>query len=256
MIAEKKKDHQEKASSTNKHINPVRESSEEEMVQKIYKSMLHRVDIPKRFKNKTFSNFDHSRLEYDKNNPYFKVREYVDTFEERHKNGDWLVLTGGYGLGKTHLAIAAAREILKYFAKEYYKKHQNSTTYAGASDKIIFISSSDLLQDIKNSYDSKMISEKDVLSKYRTIPLLVLDDLGTSKRSRRAEENSWLHEKMYMILNHRYLQLLPTIVTTNLHTEELRKHISERVVERMIEAASNSKYLWKLQGESYRRSKK
>ena len=99
-----------KASSTNKNINPVRQKSKDEMVKKIYYSMLERVNIPKRFKNKTFSNFEHSRLKYKQDNPFYKVREYVDTFEERDKNGDWLVLTGGYGLGKTHLAIAKTKD--------------------------------------------------------------------------------------------------------------------------------------------------
>ena len=85
------------------------------------------------------------------------------------------------------------------------------------------------------------------MARYETIPLLIIDDLGTEKAS------EWQHEKMYLILNHRYNEMKTTIITTNLGIAGLRKQVSERVVERMIEAAGGGEYLWKLEGKSYRR---
>ena len=211
--------------------------------------MLKNIEIPKRFENKTFENFDDSRLKFNKDNPAEKVREYTNTFKERLAKGDWLILSGSYGLGKTHLAIAAAKEILYYFAEKYYENNEHSTNYSGASKKITFIPSSELIQEIRDSYDSDMRDERSIMNKYKTVPLLILDDLGTEKAS------DWQKEKIYNILNHRYLQMFPTIITTNLGSKGLKDQVSERVVERMIEAAGNGRYLWKFKGESYRRSK-
>jgi DNA replication protein DnaC len=208
--------------------------------------MMDGFDIPKRFQDKTFNSYDPDNLS-NKKNPYEKVREYVDTFADRNKNGDWLVLTGGYGLGKTHLAFAAARKIMKYYAEQFVEENPNSLRYTRATKKIIFVNSSELVQKIRDSYDSDRVNEKEIMARYETIPLLIIDDLGTEKAS------EWQHEKMYLILNHRYNEMKTTIITTNLGIAGLRKQVSERVVERMIEAAGGGEYLWKLEGKSYRR---
>lgn len=215
-----------------------------ERLKNIYEGMINKIDIPKRFQNKNFDNYD----PYKENMQAFqKVKEYVDTFEERYKNGDWLVLSGGYGLGKTHLSLAAAKEIVWFFAGQYLENRPNSINYGGASEKCIFKTSSQLVQEIRNSYDSDAINEKQLMDRFKGVPLLIIDDLGTEKAS------EWQHEKMYLILNYRYNQMKNTIITTNLDTSELKKQVSSRVVERMIEAASGGEYLWKFTGKSYRR---
>ena len=212
-----------------------------------YKDMLKSFDIPKRFKNKTINNYDPDRLS-NQNNPYKKVKEYIENYEKMDDEGNWLVLTGGYGLGKTHLALAAGREILKFYAKEYVKDNPRNYRFLGGRKKAIFINSSELVQEIRDSYDNDMIDERTVMERYKGVELLIIDDLGTEKAS------DWQHEKMYLILNYRYEECKNTIITTNLNTTELKKQVSERVVERMIEASAGGEYLWKLKGESYRRS--
>lgn len=52
----------------------------------------------------------------------------------------------------------------------------------------------------------------------RLAPFLVLDDLGTEKLS------DWVQEKLYAILDWRYGQELPTLVTSNLTLAELASH--------------------------------
>ncbi len=247
MIEEKKKELQKKKSSTadnNENVKTIK--NKKDMIKSVYRDLMSNFYIPKRFKNKSFNNFDSRRLE-NKNNPYEKVKEYVKTFPERDKNGDWLILSGGYGLGKTHLAIAAAKEIMKYYAKKYIEENPNSLRYTRTSKKIIFVNSSELVQEIRDSYDSDMINEQKVMNSYKMIPLLIIDDLGTEKAS------EWQHEKIYMIMNYRYNEELCTIVTTNLDHQGLEEQISARVVDRMIHAAGGGKFLWKFEGESYRR---
>jgi DNA replication protein DnaC len=59
------------------------------------------------------------------------------------------------------------------------------------------------------------------------VHLLVLDDLGAE----RATE--WVAGQLYTILNHRLINNKPTIVTTNLDTEELSAQLGQRTVERL-----------------------
>lgn len=246
MVEKKKKKHQAKATSKpDRSLNPVKNLTREERVKRVYKALLNDFKIPKRFEGKNFDNYQPS----EKNKKGFaRVKKYAENFEERFQNGDWLLMTGGYGLGKTHLALAAAKEILKYFAVKHIDRNPNQIYYAGATEKIIFTTSSELIQDIRDSYDSDNVNEQEVMNRFKTTPLLIIDDLGTEKAS------EWQQEKMYIILDYRYRELLPTIITTNLEWEELENHISLRVIERMIEAAGHGKYLRKFQGKSYRRS--
>lgn len=249
-IIEEKKKKQKKSQSLeqdndySQKVKQLNNLSKKERIKRIYKSLIDNFDIPERFKNKTFENYQ----PYDSNKKAFKkVKEYAESFNKRFKNGDWLVLTGDFGLGKTHLALACGRKVLKYFAKKYIERNPKSLYYSGINSKIIFSTSSELIQKIRDSYDSDMINEREIMNNYQEVPLLIIDDLGTEKAS------EWQKEKMYLILDHRYRELLPTIITTNLTTKELKDQVSERVVERIIEAAGEGKYLWKFQGKSYRK---
>ena len=211
----------------------------------IYKSMVRQFKVPKRFRGKTFDNYE---VTEDNKKLYKTVKGYVDNFEDRYKNGNWLMLVGGFGLGKTHLALAAGIEILKYFAKEEVKGNMN-TVYSGRP-KVKFVSSSELVQSIRDSYDSDQLNELDLMNGYKNTKLLIIDDLGTEKAS------EWQQEKMYIILDYRYRELLPTIITTNLEVGGLQEHLSERVVERIIEATEGGKFLLNFEGQSYRRREK
>jgi len=112
------------------------------------------------------------------------------------------------------------------------------------------VSSSELVQSIRDSYDSDQLNELDLMNGYKNTKLLIIDDLGTEKAS------EWQREKMYIILDYRYRELLPTIITTNLEVGGLQEHLSERVVERIIEATEGGKFLLNFEGQSYRRREK
>ena len=69
--------------------------------------------------------------------------------------------------------------------------------------------SSDLLLDIKKSFDGDGVRESDVLDIYKRVDLLIIDDLGKEQCS------DWSMSTLYSILNDRYEDMKPTIVTTN-----------------------------------------
>ena len=59
--------------------------------------------------------------------------------------------------------------------------------------------------------------------------MLILDDLGAEKPS------DWVKEQLYVIINRRYENMLPTIITTNCTMNELKDRIGERTASRIIE---------------------
>jgi len=205
--------------------------------------MLRQLHIPKRFEDKRINNY---KTKTDENKKALKIIvEYISNFDKHQEKGDWLVLLGDYGLGKTHLALAAARECLKYYAGQFIEKKPFSTHYNG-SPKALFITSSEMVQSIRDSYDSDNLDELALMKDYKTTRLLILDDLGAEKSS------EWQQEKMYLILDYRYRELLPTIITTNLYGKEFKAHLSPRVFNRIIEATHQGDLMVGFKGENYR----
>jgi len=120
----------------------------------------------------------------------------------------WLVLLGGYGSGKTHLAAAIA----------------NYRVALGHS--ALFVVVPDLLDHLRATYGPNSATTFDQrLEAIREGALLILDDLGAHSST------PWAQEKLYQILNHRYNGRLPTVITSNQRLEELDPRITSRLVD-------------------------
>jgi len=121
----------------------------------------------------------------------------------------WLVMTGRVGSGKTHLAVAIANAHLEM-----------------GTQTVMFTVVPDLLDHLRATFDpSRGIDYDDRFSLFRNAFLLVLDDLGTENTT------PWAKEKLFQIINHRYNERLPTVITTNRPFAE----IDERIVSRMLD---------------------
>jgi DNA replication protein DnaC len=95
-------------------------------------------------------------------------------------------------VGKTHLAVAALKELI----------HRG---HAG-----LFCDYRELLKEIQASYNPASEStEMSILEPIRTVEVLVLDDLGASKPS------AWVLDIIGLVLNARYNERRVTILTTN-----------------------------------------
>ncbi len=123
----------------------------------------------------------------------------------QHPEG-WLLLLGGYGCGKTHLAAAIANVAL---------------------DKglpVIFVTVPDLLDYLRAAYAPTSPTSYDRrFEEVRTAPLLILDDLGTEQGT------SWALEKLFQLLNYRYMAHLPTVITTNRDLEDMEPRLRSRL---------------------------
>jgi len=117
----------------------------------------------------------------------------------------WLLLMGGYGCGKTHLAAAIA----------------NFAVNLGVPT--LFLTVPDLLDWLRFSYDSPEATFEQRFDEIRNIALLALDDLGTQNTT------PWAQEKLYQIINHRYVAKLPMVVTTNQDLDEIDGRIRSRL---------------------------
>jgi len=123
-----------------------------------------------------------------------------------------LLFSGPVGSGKTYLAACVANLLLE--------KQCN----------LLFLIVPDLLDDLRATYSSKNeASESDLLDVARTVPILVLDDLGAHNYT------EWSRNRIYTILNYRMNEQLPTIITTNLNFDEIEQHLGERTCSRLLQ---------------------
>lgn len=162
------------------------------------------------FKDMTFDTFQLSG-HGDSRKPNRTLETAFNTARNyaRHLNG-WLLLMGGFGSGKTHLAAAIANEVVK------------------ANVETLFLTVPDLLDWLRNSYASNETTYEDRFDEIRTICFLVLDDLGTQNTT------PWAREKLFQIINYRYTHRLPTVLTTNLSLEQIDDRISSRLHDREL----------------------
>lgn len=117
----------------------------------------------------------------------------------------WLMLQGGYGSGKTHLAAAIA----------------NSAVSMGVPT--LFLTVPDLLDALRFAYGAEDTTFEERFEQIRNAKLLVLDDFGTQNAT------GWAQEKLFQIVNYRYINRLSTVVTTNLALDEIEARIRSRL---------------------------
>lgn len=108
----------------------------------------------------------------------------------------WLCLSGGTGVGKTHLAVATAARCAE----------QGMTVY--------FAASANLLAELRSAATAAHPAGSDPLLPAMQSDLLVLDDFGVERYTPFAEE------QLTRLLSHRYDYRMPTVITTNLSHQQ------------------------------------
>ena len=129
------------------------------------------------------------------------------------KQNENLLITGSCGSGKTHIAIAMLREMIR-----------------GGKRNLMFRSVPELMLELRNSFDDMSdMNEEEIIGEHTMYHCLVLDDLGAEKFSEYAVQC------LYLIIDRRLNLGKRTIITTNLSVEEINETVSPRIASRLSE---------------------
>ncbi len=201
-------------------------AEEQELRKQRIESILGKSGIKKRYLSRTIDSFSVTA----ENKKSFEVAtDYIKNFREYFTQGKGLYLEGPCGTGKTHLAIAIALAIIN------------------TGVPVICKTSIDILGDIKRCYErNSEVTEEEVLEAYKTVDLLIIDDLG------KEQVTEWSVPVLYSILNERYEALLPTIITTNYNTTALAEKLSAKgdaetataIISRFVESSKRVTMSW------------
>ena len=157
----------------------------------------------------------------------------------------WLVLSGTFGAGKTHLALAVhggwiqrlSQEIPARRIRYYYVPH--------------------LLDDIRSGFDDdswRTVEKEAIGARYA-----IFDDLGDAGRSdsqrdvTAAGTTPWAREEVTKILSERYEARLHTMITTNHDRRDIEVLYGGRLASRIFGEATGQVRVVALTCDDYRR---
>jgi len=183
---------------------------EEEKRQEANSYLYYESGIPPRFVGKKFDGLVVSSPESGR--VYSMIRGYAEKFPEHLECGRSLVLCGKTGTGKT-LAICTAGE---YIIRHHRKSCRYSTAYH-------------IVRAIKASFSKGGQSEEEIISRFVSPHLLIIDEIGVQYGS--DTEKLMLFE----VINGRYEAMLPTIVVSNLDRNGIEEYLGDRVLDRLRE---------------------
>lgn len=150
---------------------------------------------------------------------------WFDNIERMKAEGKGLYLYSNCkGNGKTRMVASIANELVC--------EHGMNVKFA---------TSIQIINEIKASWDKNdKTTENQLLNDLSTVEVLIIDDFGIES------VKDWISEKIYQIINQRYINNLITIYTSNLAVDELT--YDDRIVNRIVEKS----YMLRFPEESIR----
>ena len=147
------------------------------------------------------------------------------------ERGYGIYLFGNKGTGKTHLTACMVNSLIE----------QGYTA--------LCTNFSEISKKIKSTFKGTGETEAAFIQRLTDIDFLFIDDFGTEKVAK-GDEDLWLQEKVFEIVNKRYVENKPIIFTSNYSLRELieERGVADKTVDRINEMCT----VMKLEGSSYR----
>jgi len=191
--------------------------------------LLELAGIPRRYEHCTLDSFEMWNASKDPTlaTALRQVRDFADAYPNVERG---MLLMGGVGTGKTHLAIAVLKELIARY---------------GVRGR--FADLPTLVQEIQMTFDGPG-SARELLAPLLGSELLVLDELGAGRPSQ------WTLDLLYYLVNTRYLEQRLTLFTTNFTDfprngeESFSDRVSARIRSRLFEMCERVE----LRGDDFR----
>lgn len=164
---------------------------------------------------------------------YARCEKYCQVAKEVLAKGHGIYLYGNKGTGKTHLTACMANELLK---KGY---------------PTLFTSMGEISKAIRSTYNRQSTeTEQDFMARLTNVDFLFIDDFGT-ERLTKGDEDLWLQEKVFDIVNTRYNNRKPMVFTSNYSLMEMMRDrgLSDKTADRITQKCA----IMELKGDSYRK---
>lgn len=191
-------------------IQAERRKKEDESIR--WAAKLKESGMPERFASQSLSTYFVDKQNANQVRIYEFCCDYAANFSEIKKTGRSFLMLGKVGTGKTHLSVGIALQIMRN------------------GHSAVFTSASKMLRAIKDTYrkDSDY-SESDVIKKYTSCGLLIVDEVGVQRGS------EYEKDMLFDVINERYESIKPTIILSNLAIDEVKQFLGERVFDRLRE---------------------
>ncbi len=191
-----------------REINDVREA--DSLLRNEVQTNIANAEIPLRFIHARLRDLEGGNIELKSSRV---IRRFADNFESHLAAGESLVLHGPTGVGKTHAAVAVMLEIMG----RYYKTGRFQTVL-------------DIVRNIRRTWDRDCnVTEDEVIRSLVDPVLLIIDDVGIQY----GTENEKL--LLFDVINRRYNNLNPMLLTSNLDIDELKAFLGDRTLDRLSE---------------------
>lgn len=185
--------------------------------------------LGERYKNVSFETTKPGNESF--NTAFKRCRKYCEVSDKVLDMGIGIYLFGSRGTGKTRLTACMANSLMR-------KYHT-----------VLFTNFSEISKEIRNSFNRGTQTEQKIINRLSEADFLFIDDLGV-ERVVKGDQDLWLQEKIYDVINARYNNKAPIIFTSNYSLQELfeNRGIEDRTVDRIMEMTE----VMKIEGESYR----
>lgn len=203
-----------------------RQLEKQRIVDKLKKASL----LGEKYKNTTFENTEMTSKEFEK--IYSRCKKYCEVADVVLDKGIGIYLFGNKGTGKSHITSCMANELMN----KYYT--------------VLYTNFAEISKYIRGTFNKTNETEYDFLERLTNIDFLFIDDFGTEIVTKNNQD-VWLQEKVFEVVNKRYNNNKPIIFTSNYSLRELieERGIADKTIDRINEICE----IMKLEGNSYRK---